>query len=48
MITELILILTVVPTVLAGIFTAFICFCIKICDFLIWPVVDFVLKLFGM
>ena len=48
MIGELILLLTVVHTALADIITAFICFCIKICDFLIWPVVDFVLKLFGM
>ena len=48
MLTELILLLTVVPTALAGIITAFICFCIKICDFIVWPVVDFVLKLFGM
>ena len=48
MIGEIILLLTVVPTALAGIVTAFICFCIKICDFLIFPVIDFVLKLFGM
>ena len=48
MIGELILILTVVPAALAGIVAAFIGFCIKICDFIIWPVVDFILKLFGI
>ena len=48
MIGELILLLTVVPAALAGIVAAFIGFCIKICDLIVWPVVDFVLKLFGV
>ena len=48
MITEIILLLTVVPAALAGIATAFICICTKICEFLIFPVIDFVLHLFGM
>ena len=45
---EILALLTVVPAALAGIIAAFIGFCIKICDFIVWPVVDFVLKLFGI
>ena len=48
MIGEILALLTVVPAALAGIVTAFICICIKICEFLIFPVIDFVLHLFGM
>ena len=48
MITEIIFLLTVGSAALAGILTAFICICTKICEFLIFPVIDFVLHLFGM
>lgn len=48
MIAELILLLTVVPATLMGIFTAFVCLCIKICDFILFPVMDFIIHLFGM
>lgn len=45
---ELLAILTVLPTVFVGIMTAFVCVCIKICDFILFPVMDFILHLFGM
>lgn len=48
MFVEILALLTIVPAVLSGILTAFVCLCIKICDFIIFPVIDFVLKLFGM
>ena len=48
MIAELILLLTVVPTMLMRILTAFVCLCIKFCDFIIFPLMDFIMHLFGM
>ena len=45
---ELLALLTVVPAVLMGIATAFVCACIKIADFIIFPVMDFIIHLFGM
>ena len=48
MIAELILLLTVVPTMLMGILTAFVCLCIKFCDFILFPLMDFIMHLFGM
>ena len=48
MIAELILLLTVVPTMLMGILTAFVCLCIKFCDFIIFPLMEFIMHLFGM
>lgn len=48
MITEIILLLTVVPTVLAGLITAFLCITDKFCDGVIMPVIEFILHLFGM
>ena len=48
MFVEILALLTIVPAVLGGILTAFVCLCMKICDFIIFPVIDFVLKLFGM
>ena len=48
MITEIILLLSVVPAVFTGIITAFVCLCIKFCDFILFPIMDFVLHLFGM
>lgn len=48
MIVEIIALLTVVPTVLAGLLTAFICIADKFCDFIIMPVIESILHLFGM
>ena len=48
MIAELILLLTVVPAALMGVLTAFVCLCIKICEFILFPVMDFIIHLVGM
>ena len=45
---ELLAILTVVPAAFVGIMTAFVCLCIKICDFILFPIMDFIIHLFGM
>ena len=45
---ELLAILTVVPAAFVGIMTAFVCLCIKICDFILFPMMDFIMHLFGM
>ena len=45
---ELLAILTVVPAAIVSIMTAFICLCIKICDFILFPIMDFIIHLFGM
>ncbi len=48
MIVEIIALLTVVPTVLAGLLTAFICIADKFCDGVIMPIIEFILHLFGI
>ena len=48
MFLEILALLTVVPAALAGIIAAFIGFCIKICDFILFPIMDFIIHLFGM
>ena len=45
---EILALITVVSTALMGILTAFVCLCIKICDFIIFPMMDFIIHLFGM
>ena len=45
---EILGLITVVSTVLMGILTAFVCLCIKICEFVIFPMMDFIIHLFGM
>ena len=48
MFVEILALLTVVPAVFVSIITAFVCLCIKICDFILFPIMDFIIHLFGM
>ena len=48
MIGEIIVLLTIVPTVLAGLITAFIAIMDKFCDGVVIPVIEFIWHLFGM
>lgn len=48
MITEIILLLTIVPTIIAGLITVFIAIMDKFCDGVIIPIIEFIWHLFGM
>lgn len=48
MFLEILALLTVVPAAFMAVLTAFVCLCIKIADFIIFPVMDFIMRLFGM
>ena len=48
MIIEIITLLTIVPTIIAGLITLFIAIMDKFCTGVIIPVIEFILHLFGM